>query len=85
MHAPCMATKTISVDLEAYQRLRKARLTPGESFSKVIKRARWEVSRKTCGELLTALTRMPIASEQVVERLERAQAEDTPPDSPWHE
>lgn len=32
-----MATKTISVDMEAYGRLKKAR-KPGESFSDVIKR-----------------------------------------------
>jgi hypothetical protein len=47
-----MATKTLSVDDEAYERLRRARLHPKESFSKVIKRAKWETGRPRCGEIL---------------------------------
>lgn len=34
-----VATKTISIDLEAYERLCRARCAPDESFSRVIKRA----------------------------------------------
>jgi hypothetical protein len=36
-----MATKKISLRLEAYERLRRARRNPGESLSEVILRARW--------------------------------------------
>ena len=54
IHA-CMATKTISIDLEAYDRLRRARRSPDESFSKVIKRAEWPVPPRTAGALLAAL------------------------------
>lgn len=79
----CMATKTISVDLEAYALLSQARLNKKESFSQVIKRARWERKAKRCGDLLAALPRLPVASEAVLQRLEKAQAADRPPDSAW--
>jgi predicted CopG family antitoxin len=78
-----MATKTISIDLVAYDRLNAARLGPRDSFSQVIRRARWNQEPKTCGGLLSALEGMPVAEEEVLERLELAQREDTPPDDSW--
>jgi hypothetical protein len=78
-----MSTKTISIDLEAYERLSRARLSPKDSFSRVIKRARWETTAKTCGDLLQSLSTMPTASYKVIDRLERAQLEDQTPDHPW--
>jgi len=48
----CIATKTISVDLEAYERLRMARMHERESFSKVIKRAVWKAEGGTAAALL---------------------------------
>ena len=82
MHA-CMATRTISIDLEAYERLRRARSRPEESFSQVIKRAIWPAPPSTCASLLEALDVAPLLDDRVLERLESAQAEDTPPGSEW--
>jgi len=78
-----MATKTISIDIEAYERLSRAKTSPKDSFSRVIKRAKWDIPAKTCGDLLSALSTMPTVGDDVLERLERAQAEDAAPDSPW--
>jgi hypothetical protein len=84
IHA-CMATKTISVDLAAYEMLRKARLRPDESFSQVIKRARWDESPSTGATLLRVLETAPIPSQRVLARLEKAQAWDEAPEDAWKE
>lgn len=83
MYVACMARKNISIDTGAYQRLKDARLGPWESFSQVIRRARWNEERKTCGALLAALKDMPVADEEVIARLEEAQRADSPPNNPW--
>ena len=78
-----MATKTISIDLEAYERLSRAKTSPKDSFSRVIKRAKWDHHAKTCGDLLDSLGTLQVVSDDVLDRLEQAQAEDPIPDSPW--
>jgi len=78
-----MATKTISIDMEAYRRLTRAKLSAKDSFSQVIRRAHWDQQVKTCGSLLSALPHMPVADETVLARLEAAQCADAPPDAPW--
>jgi predicted CopG family antitoxin len=78
----CMATKTLSVDEEAYLRLVRAKQDRRESFSAVIKRARWDRGKKRCGDLLArASGHVPT---NVLDALDRAQAEDLPPDDPWN-
>ncbi len=77
-----MATKTLSVDEEAYRILTKARKTPTESFSKVIKRATWNKTPRTCGDLLRGVT--GIISDETLEILYGAQENDTPPVSKWN-
>jgi predicted CopG family antitoxin len=48
-----MASKTISLRVEAYEKLRRARTHSAESFSEVVMRARWDEQTVTGGELLT--------------------------------
>lgn len=74
-----MATKTISIDLEAYERLRRARRRPDESFSQVIKRGRWDTPRSTASSLLGVLDAAPRVPDRVLDRLEAAQETDRPP------
>ncbi len=80
-----MATKTITIDLAAYDRLKRARLRHGESFSQVIKRGRWERPRSTGSGLLEALERAPALDDETIERLERNQRNDDPPSDAWTE
>jgi predicted CopG family antitoxin len=77
-----MATKTVSIDEEAYRRLVRARRHAKESFSKVIHRAHWQEGVRRCGDVLDR-ARGTLSREQL-EALERAQDEDTPPDNQWN-
>jgi hypothetical protein len=80
-----MTMKTISVDLDAYDRLRRARIRPDESFSQVIKRALWEAPPSTGAALLKASDSAPVADDAVIQRLETAQQEDAAPENAWTE
>ena len=83
MHGLCMATKTISIDLAAYERLAIARTHEKESFSRVIKRAQWPRSVTTGRDLLDMLDSLPHASKETIEALETNQTHDTPPTNRW--
>lgn len=50
-----MATKTISLDRDAYDLLKKEKRTGRESFSQVVRRLATERPALTAGELLEAL------------------------------
>ncbi|MDP4625200.1 MAG: hypothetical protein NWT08_08685 [Akkermansiaceae bacterium] len=78
-----MATKTISIDLVAYEKLTAARREPRDSFSQIIRRATWEAPRKTCSSLLDSLPDLPPAEEAVIRDLQAAQSEDLPTEDSW--
>jgi hypothetical protein len=78
-----MATKTISIDLEAYERLCRARRSRTESFSRVIKRATWEAPAASCASFLGAISALPAMEDEALDRLDAAQELDVPPGDPW--
>ena len=83
MHGLCMATKTISIDMDAYGKLSLARLDERESFSKVIKRALWPRSETTGRALLEVLDSLPHAPKETIKELELNQTLDNPPTDRW--
>ena len=78
-----MATKTISIDLSAYERLTRARVHESESFSKVIKRALWPTPKSSGRAIADALDTMARAPVEVIDTLEANQALDKPPVDRW--
>ncbi len=76
MYGTCMATKTITLELDAYERLRRAKRGPRESFSAVVRRAVWPEEPLTAAGLLDMITEQMRTGRgavpaEVLERLER--------------
>ncbi len=53
-----MATKTISLELDAYEKLKRAKRSERESFSEVVRRARWDVEPSTGPKVLAHLSEL---------------------------
>jgi hypothetical protein len=54
-----MTTKTIGLELDAYEKLRRAKVSGRESFSSVVRRGRWARNRPvTAGELVSRLEQL---------------------------
>lgn len=79
-----MAIKTVSLRVEAYERLRAARRYPGESFSQVILRAQWPEQTISAGELLQRLrAHGPFLRADELASIEAADHADRPPEDKW--
>jgi len=55
MHGLCMPTKTISIEVDAYDLLKMEKRTPSESFSQVVRRLVADRPALTAGELEEAM------------------------------
>jgi Putative antitoxin len=79
-----MSTKTISLKLEAYERLRAARRYPGESFSEIVLRATWPEDTITARELISLSrdARRHFTNEEL-DRIDALKRRDAPPEDKW--
>jgi len=78
-----MATKTISLELDAYEKLRLSK-RPGESFTEVVRRAGFDDSAPTGADLLRFFRGGGSGlGEEYLDAVEAADKNDHPPDDPW--
>ena len=86
MHIAHVATKTISLKDEAYERLRSARRYPTESFSEVVLRATWAGDTVTAGALLVLRRGKPsLLLEDELDKIDALKTRDLPPEDKWAE
>ncbi len=79
-----MASKTISLRVEAYERLRRARTRPGESFSDVVMRAHWNDHTVTGAELLALVReRGALYDAAATGAIDELMTEDRPAEDKW--
>lgn len=79
-----MSTKTISLRLEAYNKLKRARRFPTESFSEVVLRAAWPEETTTAEELLRRYREHgPFFREEGLSLIERLKSDDHPAPDKW--
>lgn len=78
-----VATKTITLEIDAYERLKRAKRTPRESFSEVVRRLPMPASAITAGQLL-ALTRErgALLTEADASAIDELNLADQPPHIP---
>ena len=78
-----MATKTISLEMEAYDKLRRAKRFPRESFTEVVLRASIPGSGVSGRELLADFdTGDSVFSDEALDAIDALNANDRPPDIP---
>jgi hypothetical protein len=78
-----MPTKTITLELDAYERLKRAKRTPRESFSEVVRRLPMPAGAMTAGQFL-ALTRKrgALLTEADARAIDDLNLSDRPPQIP---
>ena len=85
MHCSCMATKTITLELDAYEKLRRAKHA-GESFSSVVRRVIIPGKTRSGAEVIAYLkSEGPFFKQEELEAIEAAADGDAPPHNPWEE
>ena len=78
-----MATKTITLELDAYEKLRLAKRA-GESFTEVVRRAVWVDAPLTGAGLREHFRKGGSGvSKKYLDAVEQAAARDPIPDDPW--
>lgn len=83
-----MATKTISLEIDAYDKLKRAKRNPSESFSEVVRRAVFPGVASTAGDLLDLVSRWReegrvLLAEAELDRLEDAQRNPRTSERHW--
>ena len=85
-HGRCSRTKTISVTVDAYDKLSRARRHPGESFTQVILRATWPEDTITAAELLSWLDHRPVSfTDDGLDAIDRSKVEQREPGDKWND
>ena len=79
-----MSVKTISLKIEAYERLRAARRYPTESFSAVVLRAGWPEDTITARQFLDLRrARRRRFTDEELDRIDALKRHDSPPEDKW--
>lgn len=83
-----MATKTITLELDAYERLRRFKRSPRESFSQVVRRAVWTDAPPRAADILADLrTRLrdprSLPDNSTLDALDKAQTDPRHTESKW--
>lgn len=78
-----MATKTITLEIDAYERLKRAKRTPRESFSEVVRRLPMPAGAITASQYLALVReRGPMLTEADTRAIDELNLADQPPQIP---